>query len=139
MVSNRSDKLYQTTSRYYFPAQYISLPVFYCWRRTRAKTWEILRAADIQHSLSIVAMFVGAEKFVDMWRRRELSHPRNTRTASRIFEIGDDAGRCVRRGERGQCVAVSLFLPQIWGSAAVQSGERVGYWLSRGEILAYLV
>ena len=46
---------------------------------------------------------------------------------------------CAVGSEDTACVAVSLFLPQIWGSAAVQSGERVGYWLSRGEILAYLV
>ena len=46
---------------------------------------------------------------------------------------------CAVGSEDTVCVAVSLFLPQIWGSAAVQSGERVGCWLSRGEILAYLV
>ena len=69
---------------------------------------------------------LGTEKFVEMWRRRELSHPRNTRTASRIFEIGDDAGRCVRRGERGHglCRGLSFFLK--YGAVQPSSQGRRG-------------
>ena len=81
---------------------------------------------------------LGAGKFVEMWRRRELSPPRNTRTASRIFEIGDDAGRCVRCGERGHgvCRGLPLSSSNMGQCSRPVRGEG---WLSRGEILAYLV
>ena len=41
---------------------------------------------------------------------------------------------CAVGSEDTVCVAVSLFLPQIWGSAAVQSGERRGLALSRRDL-----
>ena len=85
---------------------------------------------------------LGAGKFVEMWRRRELSHPRNTRSNSRIFEIGDDAGRCVRCGERGHSLCRGLPLSSSnMGQCSGHVGEqgRGEGWLSRGEILAYLV
>ena len=77
---------------------------------------------------------LGVEKYLEMWWRRECSLVTLAiRTASRTFEIGDGAGRCVRRGERGHgvCRGLSLSSSNMGQCSRPVRGEGWLFALSR--------